>query len=117
MLSSAMLAIGPQMMNLGKSIAGGFVELSQDAVRFESSMADVKKVVNFDTPEQFKEMGNDILNMSKNIPMAADDLAKIVAAGGQAGIARTDLTAFAESAAKMGVAFENSPHMWGILRH
>lgn len=105
-LSSAMLAIGPQMMNLGKSIAGKFVELSQDAVRFESSMADVKKVVNFDTPEQFKEMGNDILNMSKNIPMAADDLAKIVAAGGQAGIARTDLTAFAESAAKMGVAFD-----------
>lgn len=105
-LSSAMLAIGPQMMNLGKSIAGEFVELSQDAVRFESSMADVKKVVNFDTPEQFKEMGNDILNMSKNIPMAADDLAKIVAAGGQAGIARTDLTAFAESAAKMGVAFD-----------
>ena len=38
--------------------------------------------------------------------MAADDLAKIVAAGGQAGIARTDLTAFAESAAKMGVAFD-----------
>ena len=38
--------------------------------------------------------------------MSAEGLAKIVAAGGQSGIARQDLTAFAESAAKMGIAFD-----------
>lgn len=78
----------------------------QKAIQFESAMADVKKVVDFDTPQQFKEMGNDILNLSKRIPMAAEGLAKIVAAGGQSGIAREDLISFAESAAKMGVAFD-----------
>lgn len=78
----------------------------QKAIDFESAMADVKKVVNFDTPEQFKEMNNDILELSKNIPMTAQGLAKIVAAGGQSGIAREDLINFAESAAKMGVAFD-----------
>ena len=38
--------------------------------------------------------------------MAANDIAKIVAAGGQSGIARQDLMAFAESATKMGIAFD-----------
>lgn len=78
------------------------------AMKFESAMADVKKVVDFDTPQQFKGMEKDILNLSKRIPMAADGLAQIVAAGGQAGIARNELTAYAESAAKMGVAFDVS---------
>ena len=78
----------------------------EKAIDFESAMADVKKVVNFDTPEQFKEMNNDILELSKNIPMTAQGLAQIVAAGGQSGIAREDLISFAESAAKMGVAFD-----------
>ncbi|GAV21613.1 phage tail tape measure protein [Carboxydothermus pertinax] len=76
------------------------------AIEFESAMADVRKVVDFETPQQFKQMGKDILNLSTRIPMAAKDLAQIVAAGGQAGIARNELLSFAESAAKMGVAFD-----------
>jgi TP901 family phage tail tape measure protein len=78
------------------------------AIDFESSMADVKKVVDFDTPQQFKAMEKDILSMTRTIPMTADQLAQIVAAGGQAGIEKENLTAFAESAAKMGVAFDIS---------
>ncbi len=80
--------------------------LTQYAIKFESSMADVKKVVDFDTPEQFKAMSKDVLDLSTRIPMAADGLAQIVAAGGQSGIARNELISFAESAAKMGVAFD-----------
>ena len=78
----------------------------QSAMKFESVMADVRKVVDFDTPQQFKQMNNDILELSKRIPMTAEGLGRIVAAGGQSGIAREDLTAFAEAAAKMGVAFD-----------
>lgn len=40
--------------------------------------------------------------------MTAEGLAQIVAAGGQAGIAKEDLIGFAEAAAKMGVAFDIS---------
>lgn len=76
------------------------------AIDFESTMADVKKVVDFDTPEGFKKMGQDIINMSKVLPMTANDIGKIVAAGGQSGIAAKDLMTFAESAIKMGVAFD-----------
>ena len=69
-------------------------------------MADVKKVVDFDTPEQFRQMSKDVLDLSTKIPMTAEGLAQIVAAGGQSGIAKDELIGFAESAAKMGVAFD-----------
>ncbi|WP_423749262.1 phage tail tape measure protein [Pseudomonas sp. VD9] len=39
--------------------------------------------------------------MSDRLPMAAGDIAKIVAAGGQAGFAREELLGFAEAAVKI----------------
>ena len=80
--------------------------LADPAIKFESAMADVKKVVNFDTPEQFKEMGNDILKLTRTIPMAGEEIAAIVAAGGQSGVARENLLSYAKDAATMGVAFD-----------
>lgn len=85
------------------------------AVDFESAMADVRKVIDFETPQQFKEMGEDILALSQRIPMTAKGLADIVAAAGQAGIARNELLAFAESAAKMGVAFDITAEQAGQM--
>ena len=77
----------------------------RDAMKFESVMSDVKKVVDM-TGEEFKGMSNDILDMTTKIPMTAEEISKIVAAGGQAGIDKSELLGFAESAAKMGVAFD-----------
>lgn len=76
------------------------------AVEFESAMADIKKVVDFDTPKQFKEMEQDILRLTRTIPMAGAELAKITASGGQLGVARKDLPKFTETIAKMSVAFD-----------
>lgn len=78
------------------------------AMTFESAMADVKKVVNFDTPEQFQQMSQDVEDLSRRLPMVPADIAKIVAAAGQASIPREELVRFAEDAAKMGVAFDTS---------
>lgn len=90
-------------------------QVADAAVKFESSMADVRKVVDFDSPEQFKQMGKDILDLSTRIPMAAEGLAQIVAAGGQSGIDRDELLGFAESAAKMGVAFDITAEQAGDM--
>lgn len=87
----------------------------QQAIQFESVMADVKKVVDFDSPKQFKEMERDILRLSRTIPMTADGLGKIVAAGGQSGIDKNELTIFAENAAKMGVAYDISADQAGDM--
>lgn len=96
-------------------MAYSVAQVADAAVKFESSMADVRKVVDFDSPEQFKQMGKDILDLSARIPMAAEGLAQIVAAGGQSGIARDELLGFAESAAKMGVAFDITAEQAGDM--
>lgn len=78
------------------------------SMRFQSAMADVRKVVDFPTPAAFKEMSNDILEMSKSIALSATSLAAITAAAGQAGMAGDELLKFTELAAKAAVAFDIS---------
>lgn len=78
-----------------------------DAMQFESAMADVAKVVDVDAAGMKALRGN-ILNLSREIPIAADGFAQIVAAAGQAGIPANELERFARSAARMGVAFDIS---------
>ena len=96
-----------QMMDAA-ALGGALYGLVQPAVKFESVMADVKKVVDSDTPGEFAQMSKDVLLLSTRLPMAADGIGAIVAAAGQAGIAREELLRFAEDAAKMGVAFDLS---------
>lgn len=80
----------------------------KEAIEFESKMADVRKVVDFPTPQAFAEMRTEIQRMvtEQGIPMTAGGIAEIVSAAGQAGIAREELTRFAADAARMGVAFD-----------
>lgn len=87
-------------------IAYGIKGAVDEAVKFEQSMAGVKKVVDFDTPQAFKKMQDDIIGLSQKLPMAADQITQIMAAAGQAGIAQAELFRFTESAVKMGVAFD-----------
>ena len=78
----------------------------QQAMAMEDAMAEVRKVVDFDTPDGLKNLQKQLEEMSLRIPMSADGLAQIAAAAGQSGIAAKDLAPFVEQAAKMGVAFD-----------
>lgn len=106
--STGLGKIGWSDIITGGAMAAPFIAGARAAIDFESQMADVRKVVDFDTPEQFKKMGDDIGRMSERLPMAATDIAKIVAAGGQSGVARNELLGFAEAAVKMGIAFDQT---------
>ena len=99
----------------GAVLAAPLVAATKAAMDFESKMADVKKVVDFDDDNQFKQMSNDVLELSQRLPMAAEGIAAIVAAGGQSGIAREDLMNFAESATKMGIAFDITAEQAGDM--
>lgn len=79
------------------------------AIDFESAMADVKKVVNFDSKEQFGVFSNQTVNLSKNIPLTATGLADIAAQGGQLGITKSKLLDFTQTTAKMATAFDMAP--------
>lgn len=107
--------IGIKDLITGGALAAPFAVGTRSAIEFESEMANVNKVVNFDSPQQFKQMGDDITRMSEVLPMAAGDIAKIVAAGGQAGFASNELLGFAESAVKMGIAFDQTADQSGEM--
>lgn len=94
-----------QIMDVA-ALGTSLYELVKPAVAFESAMADVKKVVDFDSPEELKQMESDIKKLSETIPLSLEGLTQIVAAGGQLGVAKSELTAFAETAAQMSVAFD-----------
>ena len=78
------------------------------AIEFESSMADVKKVVNFTDSLDFSNFTKEILNLTKTIPLSANELAQITASGGQLGIAKDNLLDFTTTVAKMSTAFDMS---------
>jgi hypothetical protein len=47
------------------------------AIDFESAMVEVRKVVDFETPAQFKAMAEDVLKLSTRLPIAAREIAAI----------------------------------------
>ncbi len=95
------------------------VDAAKKAIEFESTMANVAKVVdglrdeNGAFTKSYYEMSDALLNMSKSIPMTANALGQIMASAGQAGIASEDLAKFTETAAKMGVAFDTTAEQAG----
>lgn len=103
-------------VSFGEAIAGGafavpFITGAKAAMAFESKMADVKKVVDFDKGlegVQLAALNKEVLVLSRDLPMVASGIAEIYAAGGQSGIARTELKAFSTDAIKMGVAFDQT---------
>ena len=103
-MKGELLGAGATAFAFAKAL-GAPIKAARD---FESAMSDVRKVVNFDNPQQFKQMGEDLRKMSERIPIAVSGLAEIAAAAGQAGIDRSEILAFTEAAATVGVAFDIS---------
>ncbi|WP_107495318.1 phage tail tape measure protein [Thalassobius sp. I31.1] len=110
---------------LGIAATGyALVQALRPAIEFESAMAGVSKVVDFDSPAGLSRMQEEILALTTSgaLPMAAEGIAEIIEAAGQAGVVdaalpdaeeREQLIAFARDAAQMGVAFDISAQMSG----
>lgn len=114
--AAQMSAMRGQMMDAvgaGYALYRGLSAPINAAVDYESALADVRKVVDFESPAAFKQMGKDIRALSLEMPMAADGIAQLVAAAGQSGFANDELLPFAEMAAKVGVAWEMSAEQTG----
>lgn len=98
-----------EFLSLGNVIRGGIIGKGLgEAISFESAMADVRKVVNFDEGDDIKKMSADILKMSQTLPVTANELAAIAAAGGQIRLGSKDVREFTNLVTKMKVAFDMS---------
>ena len=85
----------------------GVATIVTQAVQFESAMADVSKVVD-GTEAQIGALADRIKELSTELPISADELAKMAAAGGQLGIPIQNLEQFIVLSAKMVTAFNIS---------
>lgn len=100
--------VGNASAQTGRRMLSGLSGPVKQAIEFESAMSDVKKVVDFDSPESFRQMSDDILELSTRVPMSTSAIAMLAATGGQLGVAREDLMEFSLTAAKIGIAFDIS---------
>ncbi|MCK1989475.1 phage tail tape measure protein [Lysinibacillus fusiformis] len=110
-VGSKLSAVGDGMMNVGKKLsmyvtapiaamgAGAF----KAAVDFESAFAGVRKTVDA-TESEFQYFSDEIRNMSKDIPAAATEIAKVAEAAGQLGIKNDAILGFTRTMTDMGVA-------------
>ncbi|MBG9692645.1 hypothetical protein ABD91_17830 [Lysinibacillus sphaericus] len=110
-VGSKLSAVGDGMMNVGKKlsmyvtapIAAMGVGAFKAAVDFESAFAGVRKTVDA-TESEFQFFSDEIRNMSKEIPAAATEIAKVAEAAGQLGIKNDAIIGFTRTMTDMGVA-------------
>jgi len=111
-IGSLASSIAGSLLSPLKSVTDALKDPIGASIEFESSMAEIAKVVDgLKTPTgevtaEFGEMKDAIFDLSSEIAIAPKGFADIIAAAGQAGIARDELTGFAADAAKMAVAFD-----------
>lgn len=93
--------------SLTKSVTVPVVAMGAAAVKagidFESAFAGVKKTVDA-TPKQLSKMRQEIRDMSKEIPMAATEIAGIAESAGQLGIKTKNITKFTKTMADLSVS-------------
>ncbi|MFM1525273.1 phage tail tape measure protein [Helcococcus bovis] len=109
-------SVGNTTINAGKKIAkfGGFMtlgvtaplaKLGKDGVSsltdFDTALIGVSKTTNLEG-KALKKYGDDVLEISKKLPYAAEEFLKVSENAGQLGIAEKDLKSFTEVMLRMG---------------
>lgn len=74
------------------------------AVNFESAMANVNKVLRSEEKTYFDTLQQQILDMSRELPLTAEEIAQVTANALQLGISAKDVGKFAETILKLGSA-------------
>lgn len=109
---------GNQFRNLGQSInrvADSFKYVSlaagaaltgstMAAVNFESAMANVNKVLKDSEKGYFSSLQQEILDMSRELPLTAEEIAQVTANALQLGVSARDVSKFTETILKLGTA-------------
>lgn len=88
------------------------------AASFESSFTNVERVINASSA-QTENLRSQLIGLTREVPMAFGDVAKIATLGGQLGIAESSLAGFSETVAQFssvtGISVEQSATAFGAL--
>lgn len=108
-LSENLDKIGKAAGNAAKALApmsaassALLVGAGKAAIDFESAFADVKKTIEETDTTSYDDLSADIVEMSKNLPTAATDIAHLVGLIGQLGVSADDAMKFAKVMVDLG---------------
>ncbi|NLI59602.1 MAG: phage tail tape measure protein, partial [Clostridium sp.] len=109
-LSTKLQDAGQKMSDVGKSLTMRVtaplmalgVRAAKGAIDIESAFAGVRKTVDA-TEEEFAQLRQGFIDMSKEIPIATTELMAVGEAAGQLGIEKENILGFSETMAKLGV--------------
>ncbi|AQN32271.1 MULTISPECIES: phage tail tape measure protein [Mammaliicoccus] len=101
--------MGDGMKNVGRSmsmyvtapIVGGFGAAVKASIDYESAFAGVRKTVN-GSEKDYKKLSDGIIKMSKNLPVAATDIAEVGEMAGQLGIKKSNILDFSKTIIDLG---------------
>lgn len=97
-LAAASLIAGKAII---AGVGGAMAVSAKAAMDFESAFTGVQKTVE-GSRQQFGALADSLVQLSKDIPVAASELARIAELGGQLGVGIGNITEFSETIAKLG---------------
>lgn len=100
-LGQKMSGVGDGLTRATAGISSGMLLAARSAINFESDFAGVVKTVNA-TPEQLDKIRQSFLNLSTEIPVSANELARIGEVAGQLGIKTENIVDFTKTIADLG---------------
>lgn len=109
-VGQAMTSMVPAFGAVGAGAFAAFSFAAKAAVQFEDSFAGIKKTVNFtgravaNSDKNFERLSQSIIDLSKNTPIAVNELNRIGEIGGQLGITAANMTSFIDTISKLTVA-------------
>ncbi|MFC6402309.1 phage tail tape measure protein [Mammaliicoccus sciuri] len=97
-----MQSVGRNMsMYVTTPVVGALGASTKAVIDFDSAMAGVNKTVDLSASE-YKKMSNDIVNMSKKLPVATTDIAAVAESAGQLGIKKSAILDFTKTVIDLG---------------
>lgn len=103
-IGSKMQSVGRNMsMYVSAPIVAGFGVAVKASVDYEQAIAGVAKTTNM-SGNELNNMSDKIMDMSKNMPFAATEIAGVAEAAGQLGVKKSEITDFTKTMLDMGVA-------------
>ncbi len=94
------------------ALTAGLALAVKKAIEVHDAMIEIKKLGDF-TPQGLTKLKTEIIDLSKQIPLIVQDLAKIGEGGVQANIDNKDLKEYIETVAKVASAFKILPEAAG----
>ena len=109
-VSERSLSVARDAGAVGLAVGAALAIPIKQAAEFETGMANVRKVVDgLADPAALNAFSQQILALSREIPLPINQLQELVAAGGRMGIPRDQLIQYTREVAKMAMAFDAAP--------